>query len=152
MIGILSSTFVVSNLAFQKPYNPDKVTQDMSLEPIAPLIVTTVYGDFQDIALGLSFALRLHKQELAEPAPRSNIQFTFLARRQNYEQVWQTFATLNQPLPFPLNLWVISPGLKRVGYRNQLSLKDTTGLQHPCQIDPNHYHRLGIPYQLYRCR
>jgi uncharacterized membrane protein len=149
LVGLLSSSCVVNNLAFQKPYNPQQVAQNLALEPATPSLVVSAYEDFQDVALGLSFAVRLHQlQQNQEAAPRD---FAFLEQRQGYGSVWQKLATLPQPSPFPLNLWVIAPGLKRVGYPNQLAILGQNNQQHQCTIDPAQHHRIGVPYQLYRC-
>jgi uncharacterized membrane protein len=176
-VGLLSSFCVTSNLVFQKSYNPDRVARDMEIDPTTPMLVTMAYSDFQDVALGLSFALELqqHQQSQQQPHPQnppsnqnpppnqlpnqsvrlqspSEIQFVFMAQFQGYEPVWQNLAALEHPLSFPLNLWAVSPGLKRSGYHAQLTLRDRSGTPHTCLIDPAHFHRIGIPYQLYRCR
>jgi uncharacterized membrane protein len=149
LVGVLSCCCVVNNLTFQKPYNPEQVAQHLAIDPTVPSLVISAYEDFQDVALGLSFAIGLHQFQLQQPAaPRY---FAFLEQRQGYGSVWQALSTLTPPAAFPLNLWVIAPGLKRVGYPQQLTLGDRSSQPHSCQIDPNHHHRLGVPYQLYRC-
>ncbi len=59
LVGVLSCVFVISNLAFQKPFEPERVAQKMNQEPSIPLMVVVGYRDYQDVALGLSFALAL---------------------------------------------------------------------------------------------
>ncbi|PZV07818.1 MAG: hypothetical protein DCF22_21380 [Leptolyngbya sp.] len=151
LVSLLSSIFVVQGLVFQKPYNPNLVAQNLSVEPTQNRLVVTAYQDFQDIALGLSFALKLHQQE-PQANNSSRTHFALLAQTNGYDQVWSNLAQLKQPLSLPLNLWVISPGLKRRDYKPQLSIRDRAGTPHSCTIDPAHYHRLGIPYQLYQCQ
>lgn len=147
LIATVSSILVVSNQVFQKPYQPEQVAGVMLQEPSSSLLVTTAYQDFQDIALGLSFALQLEREWPPRP---TEPHFAFIAQKDGYGRVWQQLAQIPQPLPPPLNLWVIAPGLKRIGYPPQLSLNQMN--RSPvCTIDPSQHYRIGIPYQLYRC-
>lgn len=150
LIGILSSAAVVSDLAFQKPYQPQQVAANMRVEPNAPLLVSMGYRDWQDVALGLSFALALRQQDLQAENGRSRSQFVFL-KRHSYEQVWQTLSNLKHSLSLPLHLWIIAPGLTRSDYPAQLAFSNPSGPRSTCQLDSNHHHRIGVPYQLYRC-
>ena len=156
LVGILSCVFVVSNLAFQKPYNPQQVAQNMYFESTTPVMVVMGYKDFQDVALGLSFALAIDKLQFGisdnstsrnpSGTGAASISFAFFHKESGYELVWQKLSKL-QALPMSrLNLWVVAPGLKRRDYPRQL-----VAGQRSCTLDPNHYHRIGIPYQLYRC-
>ncbi len=149
-VSTLSSVLVVTNQVFQKPYQPDQVAQAMLFEPQTPTLVTMAYSDWQDVALGLSFGLELARQSDSQRPPTPY--FAFLRQVNGYESVWRNLSQLSQPFPFPLNLWVIGPGLKRVGYRPTLPLMDQVGRSHTCTLDPAHHYRIGIPYQLYRCR
>lgn len=139
--SLLSCLFVISNLAFQKPYNPQQVAQTINHEPSIPLMVVMGYKDYQNVALGLSFALALEKV-------RDSGDFVFLERSPNgYESVWQKL-TLLPPLKAPLlNLWVIAPDLRQREYPPQLELS-----KHSCFIDSEQHYRIGVPYQLYRCK
>ncbi|WP_009633043.1 glycosyltransferase family 39 protein [Synechocystis sp. PCC 7509] len=139
--SLLSCVFVISNLAFQKPYNPQQVAQNINLEPSVPMLVVMGYRDYQNVALGLSFALGLEKV-------RDSGDFVFLERSPNgYNSVWQKLALL-PPLKSPLlNLWVIAPDLRQREYPPQLALSE-----HSCLIDTKQHYRIGVPYQLYRCK
>lgn len=152
VVSTVSSLCVSGNLVFQKPYNPERIAQDIrSVEPHLPTLVTMAYSDYQDVAMGLSFALGLQR-EMSQLSWRSPpVNFALMAQNQGYDLVWRNLSLLKHPLTFPLNLWAISPGLKRSGYRQQLVLQDQGGTSHPCSIDPAHYYRMGIPYQRYRC-
>ncbi|WP_421658601.1 glycosyltransferase family 39 protein [Leptothermofonsia sp. ETS-13] len=152
LVGMLSSALVVSNQGFQKPYQPDRVAQNMLVESAKPLLVSLAYMDFQDIALGLSFGLALNHEAWNQATHPNETYFAFLARSQGYERIWQTLPELNHPLLFPLNFWLVAPGLRRVDYPSQLSLAtNQPGTQATCKLDPGNYHRLGVPYQMYRC-
>ncbi|MBW4582525.1 MAG: glycosyltransferase family 39 protein [Tildeniella nuda ZEHNDER 1965/U140] len=163
-VGVLSSTLVVSNLVFLKPYQPDQIASQVRLESDAPLVMGMAYGDLQDVALGLSIALALHDTD--DRADESH-QFAFIPRVRpakadsagtsdrlqtapSYAQVWQNLAALKQPLSAPLSLWMIAPGLKRTDYPPTLSLGHASGAI-GCTVDRDRFYRRGIPYQLYRC-
>jgi hypothetical protein len=120
----------------------------MNLEPGIPLAAVMGYNDYQDVALGLSFALALDtvRTPVIKSKNISETYWAFYKRSQGYESVWQSISQIHPPAS-KLNLWVISPGLKRRDYPPQLTLSSNT----TCTIDPNGYHRIGIPYQLYRC-
>ena len=149
-VGIFSCIFVCYGLSFVKPYQPQKVAQDMLREPNIPLMVVMGYNDFQDVALGLSFASAIDKfaehkcQKNAEKCPKIG----FYDRSTGYNKVWQNLSQLPPPAKLPLNLWVIAPGLRHRDFLPQLALSS----QGNCTADPKEYYRIGIPYQLYRCQ
>lgn len=152
LVCLLSSIFVVSNLAFLKPFNPLRVAQHMNLEPIVPLMVVVGYNDSQDVALGLSFALAVDK--IRAPGVGSfepegeKAYFAFLNAKPSYDALWQHLSGIPTPLKSPLNLWVVAPGLKLVDYPQYLALAEPTS----CTIDSTQHYRIGVPYQLYRCQ
>ncbi|HIK13046.1 MAG TPA: glycosyltransferase family 39 protein [Oscillatoriaceae cyanobacterium M33_DOE_052] len=145
-VGLLSSMFVVSDLAFQKPYQPAIVAKNMNIEPDLPLMVAVGYDTFQDVALGLSFALEVEKLRPSQEITPTY--WGFWDRHDGYHLVWENLAKLPElPTRDKLNLWVVAPGLRRRDYPPQLLLSQ--GLN--CMIDENESYRIGIPYQLYRC-
>ncbi|GAB4290014.1 MAG: hypothetical protein Fur0025_24660 [Oscillatoriaceae cyanobacterium] len=145
-VGLLSSIFVVSDMAFQKPYQPDLVAKNMNIQPDLPLMVAVGYDTFQDVALGLSFALEVKKlRPIQEITPTY---WGFWDRHNGYNLVWENLAKLPQlTTGDKLDLWVIAPGLRRRDYPPKLLLSQ----QLNCPIDTNKYYRIGVPYQLYRC-
>jgi uncharacterized membrane protein len=159
-IGLISSLFVISGLAFQKPYHPELVAKQLNLEPEKPLMVIVGYENFQEVALGLGFAWELYHQRSQNLAQATH--WLFLDRSKGYHNLWPTLPNLeNHVLENPvtdesaksfesfksLNLWVIAPGLRQKEYPDNLSF---SAFNH-CILDPNQYYRIGIPYQLYRC-
>lgn len=140
-ISLLSCILVVSNFVFQKPYNPQLVAQNMNQELAVPIMVVVGYQDYQDVALGLSFALALEKV-------RSNntTEFAFFKRSQGYEYIWEKLSHLPPLKTSQLNLWVVAPELKRQDYPPSLKFSETN-----CTLEPKQYYRIGIPYQLYWC-
>ncbi|MBW4661343.1 MAG: glycosyltransferase family 39 protein [Drouetiella hepatica Uher 2000/2452] len=152
LAGLLSSLLVVNGGAFLKSYAPDRVAKNIA-QPGLPIAIGVAYSSLQEVALGLSFALEL--QHLY-PQPEDRVQIAFIDKTQGYQQVWKTLAKLRQPLPLPLNLWVVaSPGMRSKDYPERLRIFDP---EHPqrrakisCAIDLEGYHRIGFPYQLFRC-
>ena len=144
LVGFISCIFVVYGLAFQKPYNPQEVAKNMNVEPGLPLAVAIGYNDYQDVALGLSFALALDKIRDEKIA---GTYLAFYERSPNYLSVLQSLSQMPSPTTSQLNLWLVIPGLKPKDYPLQLPLSGGV----TCTIDTTKYYRLGIPYQLYRC-
>lgn len=139
LVCFFSSIFVVFNFVFQKPYKPELVAQQFNRSP-EPVMVVVGYWDSLDLALGLSYFL-----ELAKIRHDRDTAFYFADRSSGYNKVWQKLSQLSVSSE---NLWVIAPGLKRVDYPQMLEL----GKKNSCQIEPEQYYRIGVPYQLYRCR
>ncbi|WP_414581949.1 glycosyltransferase family 39 protein [Scytonema sp. PCC 10023] len=172
LVGILSCVFVVSNLVFQKPFEPEQVARNMNQNPSLPLMMVVGYRDYQDVALGLSFALALEPlRELGKDklislspssssspsspsspssssspsSPSSNI--AFFKQSPDFAPVLQKLSQLPTPTATELNLWVVGPGRKRKDYPQQITLSQ----QMTCTIDSLQHYRVGVPYQLYRC-
>lgn len=145
LVGILSCIFVVYGWAFQKPYNPQAVAKNMNLDSALPLAVVMGYNDYQDVALGLSFALALDKIRDEKIA---GTYIAFYERYPNYLSVLQSLSQMSVPISSQLNLWLVIPGLTPKDYPPQLPLSGGVS----CAIDPTKHYRLGIPYQLYSCQ
>jgi uncharacterized membrane protein len=153
--GLISSSLVVNGFVFQKSYSPDQVAQNMALERSQPLAVVVSYRSLQEIALGLSFAFELKKQYPLSPAAAPT-QFAFFDHSAGYPQVWQKLTQIPTPLAPPLNLWIVaSPGMRTKDYPRRFefapSAIDAPG-KTICRVDPAQFHRVGFPYQLFRCR
>ncbi|OUL31236.1 hypothetical protein BV372_20735 [Nostoc sp. T09] len=157
LVGILSCVFVVYNLVFQKPFHPEQVAQNMNLEASIPVMLVVGYSDYQDIALGLSFALaleQLRNQSLSgeykinHPIDTSRRDsFAILSKSPNLSAFWNNLSQLPIPATSKLNLWIVGPGMIEQDYPQQLVLSQQT----TCTIDPSHHYRIGVPYQLYQC-
>lgn len=166
LVGVLSSTLVDSNRVFLKPYQPEQVAQTVQRDGEPSRLMSMTYGDLQEVALGLSFALALQRQpDDRVAAPQQYFAFiprVYLAKTPaeagdralatpSYAQAWQNLAALKQPLQPPFGLWMVAPGLKQTDYPPSLSLRHTSGSAIDCKADRDRFYRLGIPYQLYRC-
>ncbi|HTL88093.1 MAG TPA: glycosyltransferase family 39 protein [Leptolyngbya sp.] len=147
--GGLSCIFVVSNLVFLKPYTPDRVAQNILSSSSECAAIVMSYDDFQDIALGLGFALAIQHQEkqlpqhLPQHCQPSN--FAFVSRIQGYEAFWQKVATLKAPEIG--KFWAIAPGLRKRDFPPQVKLQNET-----CTLNSDRQYRIGIPYTGYDCR
>ncbi|MBW4634764.1 MAG: glycosyltransferase family 39 protein [Iphinoe sp. HA4291-MV1] len=166
LVGILSCIFIVSNLVFQKPFEPEQVAQNMNQNPSIPLLMVVGYRDYQDVALGLSFALALEPlKEVKEDkgtmpnaqCPMPNAQcpmpnahssnIAFFKQSPDFAPVLQKLSQLPLPTTTHLNLWLVGPGRKRQDYPQQITLSQ----QMTCAIDSLQHYRVGVPYQLYQC-
>jgi uncharacterized membrane protein len=136
VIGFLSCQFVNADLAFQKPFYPDRVARQMVAGESDKTLITFGYDDFQDIALGLSFALELQRLN-------PKIQFAFLSRSQGYKDFWQHLSALPAA---PQLLWVVAPDLRQRDFAQTLALGKRT-----CHLQADRFYRIGIPYQRYTC-
>jgi hypothetical protein len=155
LAGLLSSVLVVNGFVFQKSYHPEQVAKWMAFELNRPLLVVMNYQSPQEIALGLSFALELRRLYPVEQVDQ--VGFAFVDHSQGYGEAWDRLSKLAQPLRPPLNLWIVaSPGMHTEDYPAQLKLKaPATDIARPrmrCDVDPEGFHRLGFPYQLFRCQ
>ncbi|MCF4970595.1 glycosyltransferase family 39 protein [Nostoc sp. CMAA1605] len=144
IVGVLSSLFVVTNFVFQKPFQPEQVARNMNSAPSLPVMLVVTYDSYQDIALGLSFALAL--EQIRNHTSHSD-GFIAVSRSPDVSNVWKKLSQLSVNVTSPLHLWIVAPGLRRRDYPQQLNLSAQT----TCQIDPQHHYRIGVPYQLYQC-
>ncbi|GAX44613.1 hypothetical protein NIES4075_56320 [Tolypothrix sp. NIES-4075] len=144
LVGVLSSIFVVSNLVFEKPFKPEQVARNINQNPAVPLMVVMAYRNYQDVALGLSFALELEKVRKINYSEKLD-KFAFFKNSQELS-VWQQLSQLPAPAISQMNLWVIAPGIKRRDYPPQIAMSRLN-----CTIDSRQHYRIGVPYQLYRC-
>jgi uncharacterized membrane protein len=145
LVGFLSCFLVVSDLTFLKPYQPYRVAQNMNTDSSIPLIVVVAYRDYQDVALGLSFALALESLRQVEEDSAS---FALLKQSYNFGSFWENVSQLPALSYSTFNLWVVAPGRKRRDYPQQLTLSGNS----VCTKDPERYYRIGVPYQMYQCR
>ncbi len=146
-LGLVGASCVALDLAFQKPYLPGQVAARLKTAE-TPLLVALTYGEPLDLALGSSILLALDDRRTPEPSTRA----VFLERG-------TAAGDLNWPeelarLPVDIatdrpaeDLWVVGPQLRRADFPEALSL----GGDRRCQLNPQGYFRLGVPYQHYRC-
>lgn len=159
LIGFISCIFVVYNLGFQKPYLPQQVAQNIYQEPSVPVIAVMAYRSYQDVALGLSFALALEREtqtfktnnqveeKINNPASQY-ANFAFLSQTSGFQSVFEKLSQLPNQNISQLNLWVFAPGIVRRDYPEQINFSQLLS----CNIDKNQHYRIGIPYQLYQCK
>lgn len=142
-VGIISGLCVVSDLAFQQPFQPRAVAQRLSSDTSIPQVSVVQVQNLQDIALGLSFALETQKVD-----PTAEGYMVIVERSPDFHIVWDKLAELSSFPPPPLNLWIFAPGMRRQEYLSDFRLKN----QALCTLDPNELHQIGIPYGRYYCQ
>lgn len=160
LVGFISCIFVVSNSVFQKPFQPEQVAQNMNLDTSAPLTLVVAYSNYQDVALGFSFALALEQLRNKPPLEELKINnltykyarlnsdsFAVLQKNPDLSTFWKNFSQLRLPTTSKQNLWIVGPGLRKRDYPQQIALSGQT----TCNIDSAQHYRIGVPYQLYRC-
>ncbi|WP_016951049.1 glycosyltransferase family 39 protein [Anabaena sp. PCC 7108] len=149
LVGIVSCIFVVNNLAFQKPFQPEKVAQNMNLDPAIPLMLVVGYESYQDVAAGLSFALaleQLRSHEINSKLDQDSL--AFVHKYPDFSDLNNQLAQISVSNLSQLNLWFVGSGMRKQDYPQKLTI---TG-QITCNIEPTQHYRIGqFPYQLYRC-
>ncbi|WP_414550817.1 hypothetical protein [Anabaena sp. CCY 0017] len=153
LVGMLSCVFVVSNLVFQKPFQPEQVAQNMNLEPSVPLMLVVGYNNYQDVALGLSFALALEKvRSKTDAALRVSVNnsdsVAFLDKSLHSPAFWNQLDEMPKLATSQMNLWIVGPGMRKMDYPQEVGLSGDS----ICTIDTTQHYRIGVPYQLYRCK
>lgn len=158
IIGFISCIFVVSNLGFQKPYLPQQVAQNIYQEPSIPVMAVMAYRNSQDVALGLSYALALErethifKDKIKDKSNNTTAtlysKFAFLNHADSWEAIFDKLSELPNQNISQLNLWIFAPGRRKRNYPDNLKVSQLLS----CNIDKNQHYRIGIPYQLYRCK
>jgi uncharacterized membrane protein len=143
LVGIISSAMVVNNLAFQKPYQPEIVSQKFN-QSSAPLMVILGYESSQEMALELSYLMELKRIR----DNQANTIFYFTERTSNYESMWTNLAQLSLPVN-PENVWFFTPHLKQENYPQSINI----GQENICLLDKQEYYKLSFPYfyQKYNC-
>jgi uncharacterized membrane protein len=136
LVGMLSCQFVNTNLAFQKPYQPERVAANIAGYGNPKTLVVMGYQDYQELAMGMSFVLALRQVD-------SRVKFAFLNTSTGYDRVIEQFPTL----PNTNDFWLIAPGLRQQDFPNLTMVGSKT-----CRALSDRYYRIGIPYQGYRCQ
>lgn len=144
-VGGLSCVFVVSNLVFLKPFTPDRVANNIVSKDCSEIVMS--YNDFQDIALGLGFALAIQTREKQQPQLCQPSRFALVSRSQGYDTLWRKLATLKIEAPPIQKFWAISPGLRMRDFPAQVTVQNRR-----CDRNPSQQYRIGIPYVGYDCR
>ena len=141
-VGVISGLCVVSDLAFQQPFQPRAVAQRLSNDASIPLVSVVQVQNLQEIALGLSFALEMQKIETTAQSS-----MVLIERSPDFPIVWDKLSQLSQLPPPPLNLWLFAPGMRRKEYLSDFKLQN----QALCTLDKSELHQIGIPYGRYQC-
>ncbi|TAF03627.1 MAG: hypothetical protein EAZ77_17085 [Nostocales cyanobacterium] len=152
IVGTISCIFVVNNLTFQKPFLPNQVAENMNLEPTVPLMLVIKYDNYQDVAAGLSFAVVLEKLRSHEVKNQlhefNGDSLAFVYKSTDLSTLNNKISQVSTSKISQFNLWFVGSSIRQQDFSVRLTLTDKI----KCNLDPNHYHRIGsYPYQSYRC-
>lgn len=143
VIGVVSTGFVVTDLAFQKPFAPQQTAEKLLYSSTPALVVIKDYQSWQDVALGLStaFAVQQFNTQAAMP-----IQWAFI-------QTKQPLKTLKTKLS-EFTLWHI--GALQTKQMNAIAVATPkpTGIKTVgnCTVTQPVQQSMGVQYQSMRCR
>jgi uncharacterized membrane protein len=139
ILGVISSIFVVSDLAYQKPYQPNLVVNKIHENSPSTLMIIT-YDTNRNLALGLSYALALDNLVTDD----ANNYVSFIKLTHGYEDLWYKLSTISTSTQ---SLWILTSSLKQPDYLPKVYLGDGK----TCILNPQQYDRLGFSYQGYDC-
>ena len=168
VVGIISTGFVVTDAAFAKPFAPKQIAQKLlNQSSKTDLVVIKDYGNSQDVALGLSFALATDQfnKSVLEPPIKIDWGFTKsadptenrLAMKERTLGVKRTLGAKLSPISNPLTLWRISSlGINKTLMSEKLKLKisETPGSTKAanCLAPQPPFSVMGLTYQRYNCK
>jgi uncharacterized membrane protein len=166
--GCCGAILVVHNLAFLKPFSPERVTnkilqvapmvQQHSTRPtpaLSPMLITMVYHSPMRVAVGLSYGLELART--AKPKPQA-IALAFVDQRRSAPELLQQLRQqvrdfgATQAGKSPFVLWL--SGSEEEGLPHVLDPEIVAGLQaENCQPDLSYdfVANQGVGFHLYRC-
>lgn len=145
LVGVVSCLFVLTNLAFLKPFLPERVARHLLQFPTTPTTVLMAYQDTQDLALGLSLALAIQNQQAEDGA---TIRWGFVP----HLPTEGVFPSILEPLtPKALNLWVVGRQWQQRDFPSQLRPSLNQQQRIVCPPVPGQAFKVGVPHRLYRC-
>jgi len=141
LVGVISSAFVVTDLAAQKPFYYPGVARNLAMDRSSPVLMVVVYKSSLDVILGLSYMFEVRKLQSkgVGRGKSAGIYFAFLNRSQGDEEVRQKILEFRRSLDHPLDLWL-------VGWAGRF--RYLTGMG--CVPDPIQRYWFGS-LELYRC-
>jgi uncharacterized membrane protein len=141
--GIISCAFVVTDLAFKKPFYHPEVAASLAMNRSSLALMVVGYEtEGSDVALGLAYVPEVRKRQAERngDGEAAEIYFAFLKRSQGDDHVRQKILEFRQSLGHPLDLWMVNwPGKSA----------DLTGPG--CAADPPLRAWGWVPFQLFRC-
>jgi uncharacterized membrane protein len=150
-IGLCGTVLVVHNLAFLKPFSPERASNKI-LAPVPgqpmPMLVTMVYDSPMRTAVGLSYGLEL----LRRPQPKPEISFAFVNQNRPAPELLQQIRQQIAAMPTPLTLWL--SGSKELNLPHVTDATIVAGVKaQGCQPEPKYdfLANQGVEFHLYRC-
>jgi uncharacterized membrane protein len=161
LVGIISTGCVVTDAAFLKPFSPQGIAYSLlENNPNKHLVVVKNFSNFQDVALGLSFALATEQFKSTGVDTPNNIEWSFVKfiNPQERQLVMETRILDERRLLFtkPFTLWRISSlhvnkppmsvNLKLRMIQQQTQTKSATCLAYQAPFS-----LMDLTYQRYEC-
>jgi uncharacterized membrane protein len=154
-IGFISTGFVVSDVAFAKPFSPQHIAQKLLTQPSNEhLVVVKNYANAQDVALGLSFALAVDQLKSTIVETPSSIHWGFTKSIDpTVDLAIEANAFLSKPMTFwrigSLNFISKFPMPEKI--KLQISQKQTQTKTAMCISSAPIFKQMGLAYQRYEC-
>lgn len=145
LVGVISSLCVDLNLAFPKPFEPAAVSQDISASR-QPQLVIKAFDNWQDVALGLSFALALEQQY---PQLQQSSLWGFWPSSAIAVDTWRL--PLDQQAQLPPSVWLIGSLNRQTNQPTQIILQATAEAKAICTPTSTHYPAFGVERRRYVC-
>ena len=139
VISLISCYFVLVNLALNKPYRPQFVTEQFN-QGSDHLMIVMGYTNLTQIALGVGYGLTLEKIR-QEP---EETKLTLFATLEGNDIIWDK---LSQFTTTEDQLWIIAPGLLEKDFPDTIMrIKGSK-----CHRNKQQFYRIGFPFQGYSC-
>ncbi|MGB8699883.1 MAG: glycosyltransferase family 39 protein [Thermosynechococcaceae cyanobacterium] len=153
-IGLVSTGCVVTDLAFQKPFQPKPIAEQL-LRPTSPqLVLLKAYQTGQDIALGLSEGFAVEQYRFQVPQAPEAIQWGFMASKT--PPAAETVMVLTHPLPSSFRLWSIGALHQPPSKATAMTLRSRLGRppsdMATCQPAASAQNSMGVQYQPFQCQ
>jgi uncharacterized membrane protein len=138
-ISLISCYFVLINLALNKPYRAQFVTDTFNQSP-DNLTMVMGYHNFTEMALGISYGLTLEKM-------RKSPEKTYLVLFNNSEGYHKIWAEISELSPSEDQLWIIAPGILDQDFPAIIHRQQ----KRQCDRQEKQFYRIGFPFQGYIC-
>lgn len=134
IMGLLSALTVAGNLGYQKYYRPDRFLGILQQASQAPILIATTHRSLVHVGETMGVAWEMQRQNFPLKP-----QFLLAKLGQDPNQTTQTFKTIVQSSPRPLDVWAVN-------FKAPIDLPN-------CQLDGETYPGVeGYDYKLYHCQ
>jgi hypothetical protein len=139
IISLISCYFVLINLALNKPYRAQFVTDTFNQSP-DNLTIVMGYHNFTEMALGIGYGLTLENMRKF-PEKTHLVLFN---NSEGYQKIWAEISELS---PSEDHLWIIAPGVLDQDFPAIIQRQQNR----QCDRQEKQFYRIGFPFQGYTC-